>query len=66
MLIGLTTWIIAVILKITPDSWLKKIPIKIDENKEDDSDPLMKAYNSSAKGKLLKKEAETKEAPATQ
>ena len=42
---------------MTPGSWLKKIPIKIDENKHDDSDPLMKAYSNSAKGKVIKKDS---------
>ena len=31
--LGLTTWIASFLLKLTPLSWLKKIPIKVDESK---------------------------------
>ncbi len=33
-------------LKLTPDNWIKKLPITIDENKKiDENDPMMKLYN---------------------
>jgi hypothetical protein len=53
----MSTWVVSAILKMTPDSWLKKIPIKIDENKSEDNDPLMRVYNNQAKGKILKKDS---------
>jgi magnesium-transporting ATPase (P-type) len=55
VVLGMTTWVISALLKMTPVAWLKKLPIKIDENKKNDSDPLMSAYNSKAKGKVLAK-----------
>jgi hypothetical protein len=42
----MSTWVISALLKMTPVAWLKKLPIKIDENKKNDSDPLMSAYNN--------------------
>ena len=49
----MTTWIVSFVLKLTPVAWLKKIPIKVDENKKEVSDPLMRIFNSQAKGKVL-------------
>ena len=46
--LGLTTWLAALALKLTPVSWLKKIPVKVDENKAESGDPLMKLYKSQA------------------
>ena len=38
---------ISAILKCTPASWVDKIPIKMDESKASDNDPIMKAFNKA-------------------
>lgn len=46
IVLGSTVLVAAAILKLTPDNWIKKLPITIDENKKiDENDPLMKIYN---------------------
>lgn len=52
-MLGATTWIASFLLKLTPIAWLKKIPVRVDENKAETSDPLMKLYKSQAQGKVL-------------
>jgi len=48
---GSTVLLVSVLLKLTPEAWAEKIPVRVDENKAmDPNDPLMKAYNKSTKG----------------
>jgi Ca2+ transporting ATPase len=43
---GSTVLVVSAVLKLTPDNWIKKLPITIDENKQiDENDPLMRLYN---------------------
>jgi len=50
---GATVLPISAILKLTPDNWIKKLPITIDENKKiSDTDPMMKLYNKQAHAKV--------------
>lgn len=45
--------VVSAILKLTPDNWIKKLPITIDENKKiDENDPIMKMYNKQANAKV--------------
>lgn len=61
LLWGSTTLIVNVLIKkFTPNKVVQKLPIFIDENKAISEDPLMKFYNSKAKGKVLNKEDATK------
>jgi hypothetical protein len=49
---GASTLLISVILKLTPDDWIKKIPVRVDEDKPVGDDPLMAAYNKQANAKV--------------
>ena len=49
---GASVLVISAFLKLTPDNWIKKLPITIDENKKiNENDPLMKLYNKQANAK---------------
>lgn len=59
---GSTVLVVSAVLKLTPDNWIKKLPITIDENKQiDESDPLMRLYKTQANAKVAtaKKEVPT-------
>ena len=50
---GASVLVVSAGLKLTPDTWVKKLPITIDENKQiDENDPLMKIYNKQANAKV--------------
>ena len=50
---GASVLVVAALLKLTPDTWIKKLPITIDENKKiDENDPLMRMYNKQAHAKV--------------
>lgn len=56
VMVGCTTWIVSSILKLTPASWVEKIPVKVDENKAiDPNDKVMAAYAKQANAKVVKK-----------
>ena len=57
IMIGMTTWVVAFALKLTPNKWLELIPSTVDENMKESGDPLMKIYSSQAKGKVLGKDS---------
>jgi hypothetical protein len=40
-------WIAAAVLKLTPEAWTNRIPIKMDENKNMEDDMLLRAYNKA-------------------
>lgn len=43
---GASVLVVSAALKLTPDNWIKKLPITIDENRKiDENDPMMKLYN---------------------
>lgn len=53
---GASTLIVSAILKLTPEHWVKMVPVTVDEDKAiDESDPLMSAYNKQAKAKVMNK-----------
>jgi len=52
---GATTLIVSALLKLTPEHWVKRIPVNVDEDKAlDPNDPIMSAYNKQAKAKVTK------------
>ena len=55
VLIGFFSIPACALLKLVPDRIVKKLPILIDENKSMENDPILSAYNKSAKGGVLKK-----------
>lgn len=51
---GFTVLPIAWLVKMTPVSWVEKLPVKIDENKAiGENSKLMNAYQKNAKGKVV-------------
>jgi len=53
VLSGLTVWIAAFALKLTPAQWVEKLPIHIDEEEVMGRDSaFMNAYDNQAKGKI--------------
>mmetsp|Transcript_34255 Transcript_34255/g.25320 ORF Transcript_34255/g.25320 Transcript_34255/m.25320 type:complete len:218 (+) Transcript_34255:1405-2058(+) len=52
---GATILLVSIMMKLTPESWLPKMPILMDENKGiDPNDPLMAAYLEQANAKASK------------
>jgi len=50
---GASTILVSTALKLTPDRWVEKIPIHIDEDKGvDPNDKWMAAYNKQAQAKI--------------
>jgi len=46
IILGATTLLVSTFLKLTPDSWVNKIPINVDEDKGvDANDKWLSAYN---------------------
>lgn len=44
---------VAALLKLSPEAWVDKIPIRIaEEAGEDSNDPIMKAFDKGLKGKV--------------
>jgi hypothetical protein len=54
LVIGITTWAIAILLKLTPEKWLEKVKVDklINENRVSSNDGILKAYNSAKKIKV--------------
>ena len=50
---GAGVLLVSVILKLTPEHWVDKIPVKLDEKNFNPNDPVMAAYNRS-KGSIKK------------
>ena len=56
ILVGSSTLLISLLLKLLPPQWTSKLPHFVNENKGVENDKLMAAFNSQAKAKVLKKE----------
>jgi magnesium-transporting ATPase (P-type) len=55
--LGLLTWPAAALIKMTPLTWVQKIPVNINEDELDENDKVMKAFNTGMKGSVSKKKA---------
>lgn len=55
---GATTLVVSLILKLTPEAWTKKIPIRVNED-DDSSDAIVSLYNSQAKAKFITNDGTT-------
>ena len=61
---GASVLVVGAVLKLTPDNWIKKLPITIDENKKiSENDPLMKFYNKQAHAKVASGKKDTNTTP---
>lgn len=59
MLWGVSTLLVSVLLKLTPEAWSKKIPIRVDEDADASDSALVSLYNAQAKAKFIAKEDST-------
>jgi hypothetical protein len=52
---GASTLLVSVLLKLTPEEWTKKIPIRVDEDADASDSGIVALYNSQAKAKFITK-----------
>ncbi len=52
VIFGLGVFLVSTLLKLTPEAWVDKIPIRISEETSDSNDPIMRAFDKALKGKV--------------